>query len=100
MADHKPTDAPLDEIELAKEQQQETAVPNGYHDVSDEYPAKKRKKVLLKMDIRILPLLMILYREWFLTNTLSRETQVQSHTNKKPGSALLHRQSQHWKRKD
>ena len=59
MADNKPTYAPAHEIELAKEQQLE-AMPNGYHDVSDEYPAKKRKKVLFKMDVRIIPLLMVL----------------------------------------
>jgi hypothetical protein len=64
MADNKPTNAPLDqapvdEIELAKAQQEET--PSGYHDISDEYPAKKRKRALFKMDIRIIPVLMALY---------------------------------------
>ncbi|PNP77094.1 hypothetical protein FNYG_09563 [Fusarium nygamai] len=60
MADNKPTSAPADEIELVNRQEQE-AMPNAYHDVSGEYPTKKRKKVLLKMDLHIIPLLMILY---------------------------------------
>ncbi|RGP76559.1 mfs general substrate transporter [Fusarium longipes] len=32
-----------------------------YRDVSDEYPVRKRRKVLWKIDIRIIPILMILY---------------------------------------
>ncbi|KAF5709074.1 high-affinity nicotinic acid transporter [Fusarium mundagurra] len=60
MAGNKPTSAPADEIELVKRQEQE-AMPNAYHDVSDEYPTKKRKKVLFKMDLHIIPLFMILY---------------------------------------
>lgn len=60
MADDKPTHAPADEIEVAKQQQQE-AMTVGFQDVSDEYPAKKRKRVLMKMDVRIVPLLMFLY---------------------------------------
>jgi len=62
MADVKPTNPPVNEIELSKEQEQATTA-NGYHDVSDEYPAKKRKRVLFKMDIRIIPVLMALYSE-------------------------------------
>lgn len=64
MADIKPTSDPADEIELAKEQQLD-ATRNAYHDVSDEFPTRERKKVLFKMDIRILPMLMLLYCKCF-----------------------------------
>jgi hypothetical protein len=42
-----------------------------YQDVSDEYPVKKRRKVLWKIDIRIIPLLMILYSECPLLDDIS-----------------------------
>jgi hypothetical protein len=60
MTDNKPMTAPADEIELAKDHR-EAAEAVAYQDVSDEYPAKKRKRVLLMMDIRIVPILMLLY---------------------------------------
>lgn len=59
MAASKAPNAPPDEIEVVKKEQ--TDPPVNFQDVSDEYPAKKRKKVLLKMDVRIVPLLMLLY---------------------------------------
>lgn len=34
----------------------------GYHDISDDYPVDKKKKMLLQMDLRIIPVLWILYR--------------------------------------
>jgi ArsR family metal-binding transcriptional regulator len=95
MADNKPTNAPADEIEVAKEQQQEI-MTMGFHDVSDEYPAKKRKRVLMKMDVRIVPLLMLLYCMYPNFSQLWSK-----HTNSLSlGSALLHRQSKYWKRED
>lgn len=38
-------------------------MPDGYQDVSDEYPAKLKRKLLLKMDVRIIPVLMMLYSQ-------------------------------------
>lgn len=60
MADPKPTTAPADEVEMAKGPPG-AVVPGAYQDISDEFPAKKRKKMLLKMDVRIVPVLMLLY---------------------------------------
>jgi hypothetical protein len=37
--------------------------PAGYHDISDDYPADKKKTMLLQMDFRIIPVLWILYRK-------------------------------------
>lgn len=36
----------------------------GYHDISDDYPAGDKKKMLLQMDLRIIPVLWILYRKY------------------------------------
>lgn len=39
---------PTDEIEAAKKHEQEVT-PNSYHHVYEEYPAKKRERVLLEI---------------------------------------------------
>lgn len=43
----------------------------GYHDISDDYPADQKKKMLLQMDLRIIPVLWILYRKCLDSLTLS-----------------------------
>lgn len=60
MAEPKPQNVPVDEVEAVKPDDRNDAQV-GYQDISDEFPAKKRKKVLLKMDSRIVPMLLLLY---------------------------------------
>lgn len=50
---------PVDEVEDSKSDNRNEMM--GYQDVSDEFPAKERRKVLFKMDVRIVPMLMLLY---------------------------------------
>ena len=60
MAEVKQDKALFEEAQIVKPEEGNECT--AYQDVSDEFPAKKRKKVLLKMDIRIVPMLMLLYR--------------------------------------
>ena len=60
MTEVKQDKAPFEEAEIVKPDERNEV--SAYQDISDEFPAKKRKKVLLKMDIRIVPMLMLLYR--------------------------------------
>ncbi|KAF4450507.1 MFS general substrate transporter [Fusarium austroafricanum] len=50
-----------DTLEFASENGGNAAGLTIYQDVSDEYPAKKKSNVLWKIDIRIIPILMVLY---------------------------------------
>lgn len=91
MAEVRPEKAPFEESEVTKAEDRNMA--SAYQDISDEFPAKKRKKVLLKMDLRIVPMLMLLYCE-----SLSLDPSILMFAARglTEGSAVVHRPCQHW----
>jgi hypothetical protein len=75
MAESKERTASATQIETTKLDDTSNPVL-AYQDISDEYPAKKRRRLLLKMDLRILPLLMLLYCEYCLQCISSRSWRI------------------------
>lgn len=95
MAEVRPDKAPVEELEITKPENRHE--PSAYQDISDEFPAKKRKKVLLEMDIRIVPMLMLLYCLFLDPKLLPSAMPAAGLTEY---SAVLYRPRQHRKCKD